>query len=79
DNVAHIVAIELLAAAQGIEFHHPQKSSKKIERIISRIRAESEPYIKDRSLSGDIARIAGLVNEGLLYELAADILPSAPR
>ena len=32
DNVAHIVSIELLTAAQGIEFHRPLKSSEPIEK-----------------------------------------------
>ena len=40
DNVADIVAIELLAAAQGIDFHHPQKSSPPIEEVMSVVRLE---------------------------------------
>ena len=32
------VAIELLAAAQGVEFHHPQQSSPAIEKIIATLR-----------------------------------------
>jgi histidine ammonia-lyase len=78
DNVAHIVAIELLAAAQGIEFHHPKKSSPILEQVISEIRAVSERYAEDRSLSGDITTLAHLVDEGYFYSFARTALPSAP-
>ena len=76
DNAASIVAIELLAAAQGIEFHHPKKSSNLLERVISEIRAVSDRYVEDRSLSVDIATLAHLVDEGYFYSFAAAVLPS---
>ncbi len=77
DNAAHIVAIELLAAAQGIEFHHPQRSSATIEQIIGEIRKVSAHYDDDRSLASDIEGLAQLINDGFFYTHAAGILPSA--
>ena len=76
DNAANIVSIELLAAAQGIEFHHPRKSSATIEQMIAEIRRVSGHYEDDRSLSNDIQRLAQLVNDGFFYSHAAGILPS---
>jgi histidine ammonia-lyase len=76
DNVAYIVAIELLAAAQGIEFHHPKKSSGLLEQVISEIRQVSDHYAEDRSLSPDIERLAHLVDEGYFYGFASAMLPS---
>lgn len=76
DNVADIIAIELLAAAQGIEFHHPQKSSPAIERAIASLREFSPPYTEDRSLSSDIRRVAAAVDNGDYCEHAASVLPS---
>ena len=76
DNVANIVAIELLAAAQGIEFHHPQKSSAAIEKIIGKLREVSPPYEEDRSMSADISRVARLINDGVFCEHSHSILPS---
>ena len=76
DNVAHIVAIELLAAAQGIEFHRPLKSSEPLENALTRVRALSERYSHDRSLSVDIHSLAQKVNEGVFCEDARTILPS---
>ncbi|MGB5627922.1 MAG: histidine ammonia-lyase [Woeseiaceae bacterium] len=76
DNVADIVAIELLAAAQGIDFHHPQKSSPAIEGVITGIRELSPRYTEDRSLSADICRIAVTIDEGEYCRYAASVLPS---
>jgi histidine ammonia-lyase len=76
DNVANIVAIELLAAAQGVEFHHPQKSSPAIEEVIGALREVSPAFAEDRSLSADIARVAVLINQGAFCKYSASILPS---
>ena len=72
----NVVAIELLAAAQGIEFHHPKKSSGTLEQVISEIRDVSDRYVQDRSLAVDISTLAHLVDEGYFYSFAAAILPS---
>ena len=76
DNVADIVAIELLAAAQGIEFHHPQKSSATIEKVIASLRKISPVYETDRSLSSDIRSVAAIIDAGAFCDYAASILPS---
>jgi len=77
DNAAHIVAIELLAATQGIEFHHPRKSSPLLEQVMAQIREVSDAYVDDRSLSGDISRLAEDVTAGSFYSLASSMFPSA--
>jgi histidine ammonia-lyase len=76
DNVEHIVAIELLGATQGIEFHRPKKSSEPLEKAMSALREVSPPYEDDRGLSGDIARVASLISSGIFCEHAASILPA---
>lgn len=75
DNVANIVAIELLAAVQGVEFHRPQKSSPVLEDVIVDVRRMSERYYNDRSLSGDIERVAASINAGDCCPHAASVLP----
>jgi len=79
DNAAHIVAIELLAAAQGIEFHRPQKSSETLESVIVKLREVSPAYVEDRSLSADISRVAGMVEAGQFCRYANSVLPSHNR
>jgi histidine ammonia-lyase len=76
DNVSNVVAIELLAAAQGVEFHHPQKSSPAIEQVIMSLREVSPVYVEDRSISADITRVAALIDRGIFCQHSASILPS---
>ena len=76
DNTNNIIAIELLAAAQGIDFHHPQQSSGPLEATISAIREVSPRYDEDRSLSPDVEAVAKMIDEGRFYDHAASVLPA---
>jgi len=64
ENTTNVVAIELLAAAQGIEFHRPLKSSAIVETLLAQLRAEVPPYDRDRFFAPDIARAADGIREG---------------
>ncbi len=77
DNTAHIVAIELLAAAQGIEFHRPLRSSAALEAAHAKIRAVAAPFMRDRFFAPDIAAVKALVDAGAFRDAAAAVLPSA--
>jgi histidine ammonia-lyase len=79
DNVADIVAIELLAAAQGIEFLRPGTSSPPIEEVVVEIRALSPSYDEDRSLAADIRRVAATVDAGAYCRYAESVLPSLSK
>ena len=79
DNVADIVAIELLAAAQGIDFHRPTRSSPAIEDVMSAIRELSPVYEEDRSLSPDIRRVAATIDNGEFCRYAESVLPSQTK
>ena len=76
DNIDNIIAIELLAAAQGIEFHHPKQSSEPLEKTIAALREVSPRYEDDRGLSADIIRVAELIASGAFREHAASVLPA---
>ncbi|MCE4536388.1 histidine ammonia-lyase [Pelomonas sp. P7] len=73
DNTAHIVAIELLAAAQGIDFLRPLRSSAAVEALHTRLRADCASSPADHYLAPDIERAAALVQAGVLQA------PQAPR
>jgi histidine ammonia-lyase len=79
DNVADIIAIELLAAAQGIEFHRPKTSSPVLEKVIAELREISPRYEKDRSLSSDIQKVAMIVDQGAYCQHASSVLPSLTK
>ena len=54
-NAAGVIGLELLAAAQGIDFHRPLKSSPRLEQAMATIRAAVPFYDKDRYMADDIA------------------------
>lgn len=64
DNTATILAIELLAASQGLEFHKPLKTSEKLQKVYDKIRLYVEPWDSDRYFAPDIAIIKQLVLSG---------------
>ena len=63
-NLAHILAIELLIAVQGVEFRAPIETSERLRRVMGEIRARVEPLGDDRYLADDIAAIKLLVVQG---------------
>lgn len=63
-NAANVVAIELLAAAQGIDFHAPLQTSVALQGAHAKVRAVSAHLDQDRSLAGDIARVRALIEAG---------------
>ncbi len=64
ENTAHIAAIELLAAAQGIDLRRPLVTSPRLQEAHAAIRGRAAFLDNDRSLSNDITALAGLVQEG---------------
>jgi histidine ammonia-lyase len=80
DNTAGIVAIELLAAAQGVEFHAPLETSPALAEAKSLIRAVVPPYDRDRPFAPDIAAAKRLIAEGALARfIPPETLPSFGR
>jgi histidine ammonia-lyase len=78
-NAAAIIAIELLAAAQGIDFRSPLKTSPVLARAHARVRQLVGFLDRDRPPSPDIAAVQALVVEGAFREfLPGGLLPSAP-
>lgn len=66
ENTAGIVAIELLAACQGIDFRNPLKTSTKLEKIHSLIRKEVSFYAYDRYFAPDIEAVKKLILSGAI-------------
>jgi histidine ammonia-lyase len=76
ENTRTIVAIELLAAAQGIDFHAPLKTSEKLQSVHRAVRDRVAFYAEDRYFAPDIAAMSKLVASGELTREIAEILPS---
>ena len=76
DNCAGIVAIELLAAAQGVDFRKPLETSPQLRVVMREIRARAAFYAEDRSFAPDIEAMRGLIVGGAFNRHAARLLPS---
>lgn len=63
-NVTHVLAIELMCGAQGIEGRRPLRSSARIEDAVARIRRLVPPLEADRALTDDITTLADAILKG---------------
>lgn len=65
-NSAGVVAIELLAAAQGVDFHAPLQSSPQLQEVRTLIRSQVPHYEQDRYFAPDIAAARAWVEDGVM-------------
>jgi len=75
-NTAGIVAIELLAAAQGIDFRAPLKTSPGLADAHALVRSRVRFYDHDRYFAPDITAIQRLVEAGVFHPFVPGLLPS---
>jgi histidine ammonia-lyase len=78
DNVAHILAIEWLVAAQGIDFLRPLVSSAALEAAFALLRQRCPTMMTDRYIAPDIEAANTLVLGGELSRVLR-ALPSLPE
>jgi histidine ammonia-lyase len=65
-NTAIILAIELLAAAQGVDLRAPHLTSQKLQRVMKEIRSRVKHYDIDHYLAPDIAAMTEAVKSGVI-------------
>lgn len=63
-DAARVVAIELLAGAQGLEFLKPLTPGRGVARVYSALRREVPPLEGDRPMQDDIERVAAGIRAG---------------
>ncbi|HQY73505.1 MAG TPA: aromatic amino acid lyase, partial [Aestuariivirga sp.] len=73
-NLARIVAIELMASAEGIDFRRPLRSSKPLEEAHRLVRTKADAREQDREFSTDIEAIAGMIEQGAFQPLVPKLL-----
>jgi len=71
ENTAGVVAVELLAAAQGVDFCRPLKSSDTVEKVHARLRKKVTFYDQDRYFSPDIQAATKLIQSGELTQFVS--------
>lgn len=75
ENASAVIGIELLAAAQGCDFHAGLASSDALEAVRSRLRAAVPMLDHDRHFHPDMEAATGLVRGGVVAEAAGLALP----
>jgi len=68
-NLNTIIGVELMCAAQGVEFRAPLKTSPRLQKAMNVIRAEVPSIEEDRYMADDIARASGLAEKGVLIDV----------
>ncbi len=71
-NVESVLAIELLCAAEGLDFRRPLRSSEPLERVHALLRSEVPRLDKDRVLYPAIERAVGMVRDGRVARAASE-------
>jgi histidine ammonia-lyase len=80
ENADAVVAIELLAAAQGCDFHAPLASSARLEAVRRTVRSLVPSLTDDRHMHPDIAAVIGQVRSGAILAAAgAEQMPRVAR
>ncbi|WP_024587904.1 histidine ammonia-lyase [Aliihoeflea sp. 2WW] len=75
DNLAAIVGIEAVTAAQGLDFRAPLKTSAALQAAHGAVRGVIAGLEVDRYMAGDLEAAAGLVGSGALNASVGDVLP----
>jgi len=78
DNLATILGIELLVAAQGIALRLPHLTSAALAAVIAVLREQVPALDSDRYMADDIAKATALVEAGLLPATAVSVLKNNP-
>ena len=77
DNTAGVLAIELLAACQGVDFRSPLKTSPLLEKALKTVRKEVSFYDQDRYFAPDIQKAQTLIQQGAFnFLIEPALLPS---
>jgi histidine ammonia-lyase len=74
-NATAVIGVELLAGAQGCDFHAPLLSSAALERVRACLRAEVPMLVDDRHFSPDMEASNALVRSGAVLEAAGVAMP----
>lgn len=73
-NAERVVAIELLCGSQGIDLHHPLRTSPVLQAVHGRVRRDVPKLVKDREIYKDIEKMVELVSSGEVLKAAEETL-----
>ena len=73
ENSFNVLGIELLVAAQGVDFHKPLASSPPLEAVRERLRAEVDFLDHDRHMHPDMQAASAQIRDGRVIEAASAV------
>lgn len=74
-NLDRILGVELLCAAQGIEFRAPLTTSAPLARVLDDLRRHVPPLAEDRYMANDLETAADLLRSGRIVQVADVPMP----
>ena len=75
ENLNHILGVELLCAAQGVEFRAPLVTSVPLQNAVARLREDIPPLTEDRYMAPDLSRAKELVASGAIISAMGSNMP----
>jgi len=69
ENLGNIIGVELLVAAQGVEFRAPLKTSEALSAVIARLREDVAALGADRVLAPDIETASDLIRTNAIVKV----------
>nr|WP_303626458.1 histidine ammonia-lyase [Roseovarius sp. M141] len=75
ENLNRILGVELLCAAQGIDFRAPLATSEPLQRVVARVRESVETLGDDRYMAPDLELAATLIESGAIADVAGISMP----
>jgi histidine ammonia-lyase len=70
-NTGRVLAVELLAACEALDFRRPLRSSAALEAVHARVRQSVPTHGQDRVLGPEIEALAVLLRRGEILDAAA--------
>lgn len=74
-NLFHIIGIEAMTAAQGINLRRPLVTSPALIRVVDRLRQDIPELIEDRYMAPELESAAELIHNGVLISAAQNPMP----
>ncbi|MEZ5837468.1 MAG: histidine ammonia-lyase [Geminicoccaceae bacterium] len=78
-NLNVILGVEMMCAAQGVEFRAPLRTSAPLQRVVGHIRESIPGLTGDRFLAPDLVRAAAMIRDGSLLDAAGPAVLSTFR
>ncbi|WP_162497374.1 histidine ammonia-lyase [Roseovarius dicentrarchi] len=75
ENLNRILGVELLCAAQGIDFRAPLATSGPLQKVVARVREDVKTLEDDRYMAPDLELAATLIERGTITDAAGVPMP----